>query len=411
MRTSYSRENKEDVKEEVENEQTSPNDEGGVTTKKILEALERNAQLDVTGDISEEPNLFNKSVKDDYEDIFADDGFDLVTPDYHKISMEVDLALREDYEKEVLSREVPTEEQEEEFDLNEEVEEPNNDNTVKGNEDIRNEDTSNLGSHEGVRSYKRWFTGTVAALVVVLGVTAGVKYLGSNSVNDIEDLENKIEKLYTSNRKDDLKSNVDSSKLDKYYSQLDAIEGEEGKEDIKEELDTISYYIADKAILDEINSSGYDFNSSDMETKIEKVRESAKGYNVYSLSESIYAIIDQIENDYFYFLSIRDEISLVSDYSTFDVDAFQLKINKVSHTVNKQELQSKLDSISNSIKITDAVSDIKDASTEKLSEAVDKASNDFIEKLDSITESLKELVPNIVEGLKSLISGDSAEGN
>ena len=310
MRTSYNRENNKDISDKDEksvkietpeelktesdtSEDTNDTQSNGVSVDKILNALENK---------SIEKEDLRLSLDEQYDIIFSDGKSDAITTDFYKISNEIEEALEEDRisriedECEDLGEEVLDlgiegvldDTVEEEIDLNEKDE--------ISSEDEEQEQTKSTKSF----NTKKIVASSVAVVVIVAGVTVGYRTISNR--NSVEGLEKQITKLYTSSKKDDLKSTVNFNKIDKYYTKLDELSDNEDTQSIRSELDTISAYIADKDILDEINSSGYDLNSSDMQSKLDKVNISSLNYSVPSLSDSISSTIRQITEDYNYFI-------------------------------------------------------------------------------------------------------------
>lgn len=430
MRTSYNRENNKDISDKDEksakieipeelktdldtSENTNDTQSNGVSVDKILNALENK---------SIEKDDLRLSLDEQYDIIFSDGKSDAITTDFYKISNEIEEALEEDRisriedecedECEDLDEDLGAEvldlgiegvlddTVEEEIDLNEKE--------ATSSEDVEDVEQAKTKSTKSFNT-KKIVASSVAVVVIVAGVTVGYRTISNR--NSVEGLEKQITKLYTSSKKDDLKSTVNSNKIDKYYVKLDELKDNEDTKSIRSELDTISAYIADKDILDEINSSGYDLNSSDMQSKLDKVNISSLNYSVPSLADSISSTIRQITEDYNYFISLRDELSLVSDYSNFDIKGYQLQVNEVTHTVNKKELQDKLDAIAKSMKLSETVEDIKKESSEKIDEAVDKVSSSFSEKMSELSDSIKELIPNMINAIKDFLSGKDSQGN
>lgn len=421
MRTSYNRENNIDISDKDEksvkietleelktdldtSENTNDTQNNGVSVDKILNALENK---------SIEKDDLRLSLDEQYDIIFSDGKSDAITTDFYKISNEIEEALEEDR----ISR-IEDECEDLDEDLGVEVLdlgiEGVLDDTVEEEIDLNEKEETSSEDVEDVeqaktKSTKKIVASSVAVVVIVAGVTVGYRTISNR--NSVEGLEKQITKLYTSSKKDDLKSTVNSDKIDKYYVKLDELKDNEDTQSIRSELDTISAYIADKDILDEINSSGYDLNSSDMQSKLDKVNISSLNYSVPSLADSISSTIRQITEDYNYFISLRDELSLVSDYSNFDIKGYQLQVNEVTHTVNKKELQDKLDAIAKSMKLSETVEDIKKESSEKIDEAVDKVSSSFSEKMSELSDSIKELIPNMINAIKDFFSGEDSQGN
>lgn len=386
MRTGYSKENKETQK------------------LNILENNESSNGYNDLEDIGVDTSEVNE--EKEFENIFSDGSYDVITPDFYKISQEVESALNIENDKIV---ETFYGDDDDEIDLNAD--------DVEGTEDVDGENSileNNLQEGDTSSAEKPVFSSKMiissVVLLVALGVSA-VGYKALNGGNDIEDLENQIGKLYTSSKKDDLKSNVNDDKVSKYYDKVDSLGNSEEAISMREELDTISYYLADKEILDNMSSSSYDLNSSDFKANIEKVKNSCLGYSAVPLSSSIENMISALEEDYNYYTNLRDEISVLKDSEDFDLKAYQLKVNNVSHTPNKQELQSIIDTVAKDRKLEATIEDLKNTASDKVDEAVSDAKDDLGSKLDEFIDNSQSFFSSILEEIKGLFSKDVSSEN
>lgn len=388
MRTGYSKENKETQK------------------LNILENIENNEASNGYNDL-EDTGVDTSEVNEEkeFENIFSDGSYDVITPDFYKISQEVESALNIENDKIVETFYGD----DDEIDLNAD--------DIEGTEDVDGENSileNNLQEGDTSSAEKPVFSSKMiissVVLLVALGVSA-VGYKALNGGNDIEDLENQIGKLYTSSKKDDLKSNVNDDKVSKYYDKVDSLGNSEEAISMREELDTISYYLADKDILDNMSSSSYDLNSSDFKANIEKVKNSCLGYSAVPLSSSIENMISALEEDYNYYTNLRDEISVLKDSEDFDLKAYQLKVNNVSHTPNKQELQSIIDTVAKDRKLEATIEDLKNTASDKVDEAVSDAKDDLGSKLDEFIDNSQSFFSSILEEIKGLFSKDVSSEN
>lgn len=388
LRTGYSKENKE------------------TQNSNILENIEKNEASNGYNDL-EDIGVDTSEVNEEkeFENIFSDGSYDVITPDFYKISQEVESALNIENDKIVET----FYEDDDEIGLNED--------DVEDMEDVKEEDSileNNLQEGDTSSAKKPVFSSKMiissVILLVALGVSA-VGYKALNGGNDIEDLENQIDKLYTSSKKDDLKSNVNDDKVSKYYDKVDSLGNSEEAISMREELDTISYYLADKEILDNMNSSSYDLNSSDFKANIEKVKNSCLGYSAVPLSSSIENMISVLEEDYNYYTNLRDEISVLKDSEDFDLKAYQLKVNNISHTPNKQELQSVIDTVAKDRKLEATIEDLKNTASDKVDEAVSDAKDDLDSKLDEFIDNSQSFFSSILEEIKGLFSKDISSEN
>lgn len=388
LRTGYSKENKE------------------TQNSNILENIEKNEASNGYNDLEDigvDTSELNE--EKEFENIFSDGSYDVITPDFYKISQEVESALNIENDKIVET----FYEDDDEIGLNAD--------DVEDMEDVKEEDSileNNLQEGDTSSAKKPVFSSKMiissVILLVALGVSA-VGYKALNGGNDIEDLENQIDKLYTSSKKDDLKSNVNDDKVSKYYDKVDSLGNSEEAISMREELDTISYYLADKEILDNMNSSSYDLNSSDFKANIEKVKNSCLGYSAVPLSSSIENMISVLEEDYNYYTNLRDEISVLKDSEDFDLKAYQLKVNNISHTPNKQELQSVIDTVAKDRKLEATIEDLKNTASNKVDEAVSDAKDDLDSKLDEFIDNSQSFFSSILEEIKGLFSKDISSEN
>ena len=381
MRTSYSKENKETQK---------PN---------ILENIENN---EASNGYSEFENIQEGTISEisedkEYEDIFSDGSYEAITPDFYKISQEIESALNIENDKVVDAFY-----ENEEIDLNA--------------DDTNEEEVGNIVKEENdtVPVNKPLLNSKVVISSVVLLVALGVSAVGYNALkngNNINDLEKQIDELYTTSKKEDLRSNINNDKISKYYDKLDALGNSEETMSMREELDTISYYLADKELLNSMNNSSYDLNSNDFKSNLDKVKASCLGYSTASLTSSIESIIANLEEDYNYYINLRDEISVLKDSEDFDLKAYQLKVNNVSHTPNKQELQSIIDTVAKDRKLESVIEDLKSTASGKVDEAVSDVKDDLGSKLDEFVDNSQSFFSSILEEIKGLFSKDDSSEN
>ena len=369
---------------------------------------DKGGNLDLNTDNSNKENEIDKikerickSVSSEYDrelyfyELFENGMYENIPPDFHKIMKEIDYALEieernssnvftlDDFIK--INNEVERALLQGNScdNINDEFEEEEEIDFFSDEEDEYAEEVENNDSKKGM--IKKIVIGS-SVLIISLGVYGG--YRSFSNRNSLDSLETQIERLYTSSRKDGIKNGAN---LDKYYDKLDNLGDSDRSKALRSELDCISQYMADMKELDYINSSSYDLGSSDLLTKLSKIVMSATGYSVDGLSNTVKSTVDTIDNDYKSYISLRDSLSSVSNYSDFNISYYQKKVNEVSHKPNKEELQGMLDKISDSIKLDGKVEDIKNATEDKIEEA----SNGIIENIGNFFSSLIEGVKNI----------------
>ena len=306
---------------------------------------------------------------DDLNTIFSDGEYDVITPNFYSISQEVEKAINDSIIKKYTS------------------------SMGNSNNTIISEGSKNKTSFLDKR-----FVVSSVVLIVSIGVMLGGGKIVKNYKSE-NNIENQISNLYTSSKKEDLKSNISSNEVLKYYEKLDSVDNlsKSDKDRMVEELDTISQYISDRGIIDKINDNNFDLNTNSIKDDLETIKKSSSEYSVSSLSSSMLRKVNNVESDYNYFLNLKDELSILKDDS--DIDEYQLKINKVSHTLNRKELQSMLDSVSNKAKISSALEDIKNDSNKKVEDTLNDVKDD-------LSDNTKGFFSSVLDELKDFFTSD-----
>ena len=421
MRTSYNRENNEgnedskdlSVINKSENMQECQNEEGVVhIDADYVEVDDATCELDDTGDIEELNeeilgNLGKEKEEDDvyYENLFSDGTFEPITPNFYKISKEVEDALLDecsDSTKDLLEDDVEEDLFAEDGD---DVEED-----LFADEDEDADEESNSISTEEKKSFlnKKIVVGSVIMLVA-LGVSA-VGYNAISDKNNSKDLEKQIERMYTSSSKDDLKKGVDSDKLEKCYNKLEDVDKKE-RVAFEDELDTMSSFIEDKDTLERLNSPDYNLNSSDFDSSLEKVKRSVSVYKVSSLADTLKVLINRIEGDFKNYSIAKEKINSNIGNKNANIKELQGFVSKVNHNPNREDLQNILNNIGDEVKANKIVNDIKESSDKKLDEVtsninnkVDEASTGLGDKLENAFNTLTEAISNIVQKIGDILS-------
>ena len=106
--------------------------------------------------------------------------------------------------------------------------------------------------------------GTV--FVVLLAI--GGYFLFNREPTTIAEIQSKVNRLYTSEAKIDIKNSVSLDTLETYYLSLKEISSDEKKTNaavsVEHELDTIGYFISDNAMVDEFLDTKYDLSSASL---------------------------------------------------------------------------------------------------------------------------------------------------
>lgn len=265
----------------------------------------------------------------------------------------------------------------------------NLDSKVSDSGYLRGKDSESINSPKRKNRGRKplYIIGGIALVSVVCFIGYRV-YVVNSRIKDIEDLSVKVSELYTNSKKEEIVEGVSKNKVENYIKSLDNMEYVDtmARYNLEKELDTISYYISDREILEDISSNSYDLNTNGTLEELEGVLESAKDYSVSSLALNINNKAKDLKSSYEYFIELRDEISTITDYSSFDEKGYQLKINKVTHKENKKELQALYDKL---VEAKNKEKEIEKLKSEATEEALKKA-EELKEKMESELATARE---------------------
>lgn len=203
----------------------------------------------------------------------------------------------------------------------------------------------------------------------------------------VDDLKEKVDRLYASDEKKDIRSGVYVNDLNELYDELDGLADSEKKKDsyklLYDELNTISGYMADKDTVSSMNDEGYDLNTSGLVSKIEDIKSNAASkYTVPGLVLSINSLCDTVNKDYEDYFSLKNELNTVK-VEDFNPDNYKSRISSITHTVNKRELKDIYDKLVAEKKVLDA----KTEEEKQAAEAERKALEESQEKAKKAAEA------------------------
>lgn len=360
-----------------------------------------------------------------YDRVFSDGYSDEYIEDYYKICREVDDALEEEYKRISKGLRAGREGYEEDYQDDLEDEE-DNDNGVYDYSDDSDEDMEDSEEDEdGIDEYedtpkkksKKWIWISLSGIFLVIAICVSLFiFSGMNNVNSISDLQAEIDKLYTSEDKLDVREAVSQGTLDDLSRDLERLDdvSESEKKSVQNELDTIEYYIADSNVLDNINKNSYDLNDNGLSESISKVTESAKSYSVPGLAITISTKVKNINDDLEYYVNLRNELTGITDYSTFDEAGYQSKIEEVSHDPNKEELQSMYDKIVSAKKAQEEAEKLKESQDKEAKKKAEELQKQTQEELNAAKEELdkyKEQGSQLLEDIKNSLSKEKDTEN
>lgn len=297
-------------------------------------------------------------------------------------------------------------------------------NTVK--EEAEEEAQEELQKKKKSRK-KVWITilCIIGALVIGLGGVAVYNNFFRHD-NSIEAISDRVDNLYTSAKKEDIKNGITVSDLDQYY--LDLNEASKNGEDVSSlttELDTIGYFLSDKATLLEYDSEDYDLTTAGLQDSISGIKENTESYSVPGLAVTISDLCTKINGDYETFIALRSEMQGITDATKFDEEGYKSRIANIKHKPNQEELNAIYDNIVADKKAAEAEQALKDAATQEAQEQAQKAleeaqklQQDTQQKLEKAEQELqdkaneaKQGASDVLNGIKDAVTGEDSSSS
>lgn len=297
-------------------------------------------------------------------------------------------------------------------------------NTVK--EEAEEEAQEELQKKKKSRK-KVWITilCIIGALVISLGGVAIYNNFFRHD-NSIEAISDRVDNLYTSAKKEDIKNGITVSDLDQYY--LDLNEASKNGEDVSSlttELDAIGYFLSDKATLLEYDSEDYDLTTAGLQDSINGIKENTEAYSVPGLAVTINDLCTKVNVDYETFIALRSEMQGITDATTFDEEGYKSRIANIKHKPNQEELNAIYDNIVADKKAAEAEQALKDAATQEAQEQAQKAleeaqklQQDTQQKLEKAEQELqdkaneaKQGASDVLNGIKDAVTGEDSSSS
>lgn len=237
--------------------------------------------------------------------------------------------------------------------------------------------------------------------------------------NSIEAIAQRVEKLYTSADKVDIKKGVTQSDLSEFYVELsEAARNGDDTKSVEIEIDTIGYFLSDKEQLNEYNSEDFDLTTVGMTDSLNTIKANADSYTVSGLAVTITDLANQVQSDYDSFIALRSELQGVTDVTTFDATAYKARIDEVTHTPNKEELTALYDKLVADQEAAQAQAELEAAATEEAKAQAEKAleeaqriQQETQEKLDQAQEELANKAEEVANSIKDKIFGSDSSGS
>lgn len=249
--------------------------------------------------------------------------------------------------------------------------------------------------------------------VLTVGGCLGGFYLYSSSKPTTEDISVRINSFYTSDSKVDVRDTTAQSDIDSVYIELQGVKKNANKvAELTKELDTIGNFITDKAVLDKYDSVDCSLTTTSLTTDVTSVKSNTQSYSVSGLAETNSNRATSILTAYDDFINLRLELQGITDVQSFDENLYTDKVNSVTHTLNKEELQGILETIKADKQVADAKANLAAVSTEDEKAVAQKALDDAHSLQTQTQQQLEEVQKKLEDVSRGKdISTTKAESN
>ena len=321
---------------------------GDLEVKDVCKEEEEDCEV-ATAYLEEEDEVDLNSLSDSefYDTIFKD-GKEGTPSRYYSIIDELNVALI-DCNKDVLTDDNELEEVTDDILIVDDIE-PMKGVVPEENKISESKDTTSKTKMKKAKGFfNRKIIKVIASVVSIVALVGTTKFLIDLKPMSLEQVSSAISGLYTSESKEGLKEGVSEKQLLKFYDKLEKVDtqDEDTKSKLLVELSTILYYINDREVLDTILSDSYDLSSPDLLDKISRIENNSKNYTVSGLALDISGKINKARTNYNNYISLKSELSLITDYNSFSEDVYLNRIGKVSSKVNRAELIEMVNKIVN----------------------------------------------------------------
>ena len=259
-------------------------------------------------------------------------------------------------------------------------------------------------------------TGIIAGSVALVGiiVTLVIMFviIPTNKGNDnsqettisagvLDDLQSRINMLYTDNLKSDIKDGYAVSDLDAFRKELKTLSNSTDVSDVEKELNTIEAYMTDSKKIKTYANLSFNIEPSYVSEDCTSVIQGCETYTVAGLKATISNLAQGVLSDRNSYIDIKKSLSAVSDASTFNEGNYQEKINSIKHEVNKKELQSMYDKLISDKNTALAKKKLKDAKDEAEKKLAQSALTEAQNKQKQAEEELSSVKKQLEDALKT----------
>lgn len=254
--------------------------------------------------------------------------------------------------------------------------------------------------------------GSVALVGIIVTLVIMFVIIPMNKGNDnsqettisagvLDDLQSRINMLYTDNLKSDIKDGYAVSDLDAFRKELKTLSNSTDVSDVEKELNTIEAYMTDSKKIKTYANLSFNIEPSYVSEDCTSVIQGCETYTVAGLKATISNLAQGVLSDRNSYIDIKKSLSAVSDASTFNEGNYQEKINSIKHEVNKKELQSMYDKLISDKNTALAKKKLKDAKDEAEKKLAQSALTEAQNKQKQVEEELSSVKKQLEDALKT----------
>lgn len=243
---------------------------------------------------------------------------------------------------------------------------------------------------------------TLVIMFVILPMSKGNDNSQETTISAgvLDDLQSRINMLYTDNLKSDIKDGYAVSDLDAFRKELKTLSNSTDVSDVEKELNTIEAYMTDSKKIKTYANLSFNIEPSYVSEDCTSVIQGCETYTVAGLKATISNLAQGVLSDRNSYIDIKKSLSAISNPSNFEEGSYQEKINGIKHEVNKKELQSMYEKLVSDKATALAEKKLKDAKDEAEKKLAQSALTEAQNKQKQAEEELSSVKKQLEDALK-----------
>lgn len=244
---------------------------------------------------------------------------------------------------------------------------------------------------------------TLVIMFVILPMSKGNDNSQETTISAgvLDDLQGRINMLYTDNLKSDIKDGYAVSDLDAFRKELKTLSNSTDVSDVEKELNTIEAYMTDSKKIKTYANLSFNIEPSYVSEDCISVIQGCETYTVAGLKATISNLAQGVLSDRNSYIDIKKSLSAISNPSNFEEGSYQEKINGIKHEVNKKELQSMYEKLVSDKATALAEKKLKDAKDEAEKKLAQSALTEAQNKQKQAEEELSSVKKQLENALKT----------